>query len=500
MRSLPIVLSGNVWLQALIVALPWLCAWSIGPIVISTQWLLAGAAMSYVLYFGVKSLGLVLALRIASLLSAGVACLQYFSPQRIPVGPWIAIPSGSDIYANLFQRNHLASLCALGLMAWLALPLPQKSQPRRFSVARTLVTFAVVWFIAMVNAMTSSRVGAINWILATVLSTHWSFWARRGAVAATAILAYGASLALLPELEAMLSHPSLSLATRLTDSSSYTRVALWSNVLELIAQRPWLGHGWRSLAYAHYSTDFSGTRFMEMLDNAHNLPLHLAVELGVPVALAFCFFVVWIVRRLRPWAEERWDRRLAWGILLVVGVHSLVEYPLWYGPFFMTALLAVAILSQDAKSRWLDGRTYAVRHALTTGRKVIAVLLCVGVVFAAWDYHRVSQIYLVPYERSIRYADDPLGAARKSVLFQSHAQFAELQITPLSRETAKRVFELSSKLVRWSPEPRIIEKLIESAVMLGRDDVAAFHIKRYRTAYPAAYAAWSKQERLTSAP
>ena len=36
-----------------------------------------------------------------------------------------------------------------------------------------------------------------------------------------------------------------------------------------------------------------------------------------------------------------------------------------------------------------------------------------------------------------------------------------------------------------------VEALIESAVALGLDDEAAFHLKRYRIAYPRDYARWS---------
>ena len=48
------------------------------------------------------------------------------------------------------------------------------------------------------------------------------------------------------------------------------------------ASSPWLGWGWGELDYAHYATLYDGPRFCDILDNAHNLPLHLAVELGIP--------------------------------------------------------------------------------------------------------------------------------------------------------------------------------------------------------------------------
>jgi hypothetical protein len=182
---------------------------------------------------------------------------------------------------------------------------------------------------------------------------------------------------------------------------------------------------------------------------------------------------------------------LAWGILLVIGLHSMVEYPLWYGPFFLTAMLAVWILVGDSVAGLVRQQSLAVQKSVRIALKSMAIGLLMFTAFAAFDYHRVSQIYLQPHERSRWYAEDALGAAQKTVLFQSHAKFAELVLTPMSRANAPRVYALSTELVHWSPEPRVIEKLIESSVMLGHDEMAAFHLKRYRIAYPQAYEAWA---------
>jgi O-antigen polymerase len=206
------------------------------------------------------------------------------------------------------------------------------------------------------------------------------------------------------------------------------------------------------------------------------------------------------VLKAKPWQETRPERQLAWGFLLVIGIHSMLEYPLWYGPFFMTAVICIGVLCADIWKKWLLAGTEYRKFAIVLGVRSVGVALLCATAFVAFDYHRVSQIYLQPEQRSSWYADDALGAAKQSVLFTSHAKFAELTITPLSRETAPRVLALSSELIEWSPEPRVIEKLIESSVMMGLDDVAAFHLKRYRVAYPQAYAAWAaqSQKRITS--
>ena len=49
---------------------------------------------------------------------------------------------------------------------------------------------------------------------------------------------------------------------------------------------------------------------------------------------------------------------------------------------------------------------------------------------------------------------------------------------------------MALELLHYSPEPRVIEKLIESAVMLGRDDEALQYLARYRAAFPQEHARW----------
>jgi len=44
----------------------------------------------------------------------------------------------------------------------------------------------------------------------------------------------------------------------------------------------------------------------------------------------------------------------------------------------------------------------------------------------------------------------------------------------------------------------VIEKRIESALMLGHDDEAAYHLRRYRIAYPKDHARWLNKEPAAS--
>jgi hypothetical protein len=114
-----------------------------------------------------------------------------------------------------------------------------------------------------------------------------------------------------------------------------------------------------------------------------------------------------------------------------------------------------------------------------------------GVALGALDYHRAQQIYLAPEERAAAYRDHTLEKVRAVWIFRDQVRFAELTTTPLERGNAKWTHAMATSLLTFSPEPRVIEKAIESAVMLGRDDEALQQLVRFRAAFPKDHAEWA---------
>jgi hypothetical protein len=306
------------------------------------------------------------------------------------------------------------------------------------------------------------------------------------------LLAYAAAALMLPRL-AGLDPMHSGILGRLAEPSAVcaSRLTLWSNVLHLIAQKPWVGWGWGELAYAHVMTLYSGERFCEIMGNAHNLPLHLAVELGIPVAAPLCGLVLFLVLRAKPWREQDATRQMAWSVLAVIGAHSLLEYPLWYGPFQLAALLAVWMLWQTRAQARAPASGAATQGTVWA---VLPMAIAVGVMaacaYAGWDYWRVSQIYLAEAQRAPGYREDALEKIRPSWLFADQVKFAELGITPLTTENAARLHALALELLHFSPEASVLTKVIESADRLGLSDEAETYRQRFRAAYPQEYAAW----------
>jgi hypothetical protein len=289
---------------------------------------------------------------------------------------------------------------------------------------------------------------------------------------------------------------------RLADTGNDSRIALWRNVLELIALRPWTGWGWGELDYAHYVTLFGSPRFSDKLDNAHNLPLQLAVELGLPAAGLICIALWVLLWRARPWRESQPWRQAAWLVLAVIGLHSLLEYPLWYGPFqIATVLCACGLYWHGRSGRPADGPTPqqpASEPAHSAYRQrawdALAAALLLAAAVVAFDYHRVSQIYLPAAQRHSAYRMQALAHAQASWFFQGHARFAQLALTPLSADNAAEQLRLAQWLLHHSPEPLVIERLLDAAALLGDERTQAFHAARYQAAYPGDHARWLRRQ------
>ena len=409
----------------------------------------------------------------AAVVSSVFAICQYFGLAS-DLAPWVNPTSPGEAFANLRQRNQFATLTSIGLVA-LLWRVQQGARPG-WPVAAAIL-------LAAANAASASRTGAFQIVLVIGLTAWWLRSLQRGVVAvcAAAALAYGVVAFAFPQLlHHFLGVSAPNAFGRLASADGCSsRTVLWGNVLHLIGQKPWLGWGWGELDFAHFATLYPGARFCDILDNAHNLPLHLAVELGVPIALIACAgFLVWLAWQ-RPWGETDPTRRLAWAVIAVILLHSLLEYPLWYGPFQMAFGFSLGLLAREP-------RRSGARMVGATGRRAITALLAFALLFTAWDYLRVSQLYVAPEDRSALLRHWPLPSIGDSWLFGDQVDFAVLSITPLTRANAATMNALAMKLLHYSPEPRVIDVAIESAILMRREDQALWLLERYRAAFPAA--------------
>ncbi len=469
----------NHGLLGMLMVLPWVAPWSSPPQANTVPLLISWACTAGLMMAGqrIQPREIARAWVWAALISSMMGLIQYFGAAWA-WGGLMHVPGLGEANANLRQRNQLATLLGTGMAAVL------------WWQAHGLKTRHALWMLALLamgNAATSSRTGLLHMLLVTALAVLWFYRSRDNTAHFSPRLAFWALAVYLlanwglPWLLSMQTDQNVVNAmTRMGHNEGCgSRRVLWANVLELIGQKPWTGWGWDELKYAHYITAYDGPpekRFCDILGNAHNLPLHLAVTLGVPVTATLGLLVLAMLCKAGPWACRLPHHQLAWSVLAMIGLHSLLEFPLWYGPFQMAVLLCGLLLMPP---------TWSLQAHASSMIRALGALMLTIVCFVALDYARASQIYMPAHQRWEIWRDAPLDAARSSWFFKRSAAFAELTMTPVSPDNAEWILATSLKVLHYSPEPNVVRQLILSAQMLNRQDLVRLHTARWRAAFPS---------------
>ena len=393
------------------------------------------------------------------LLNVAVALVQVFAPDW-PDGEWIAHSAvAGRAVGNLRQPNHLsslllwASIALIGVTelrglardlhkaeadtlgnqsespARLTAPRAPNAPPyRNIRIAGPWVCMALfVWAIVL----TASRTGLVGVALLAV----WGLLDRRlSRQARTLLLAtpvlYAVAWAGMAWW-AQASDHTFGGQQRLAEGDvSGSRFRIWADALHLIAAHPWTGVGWGNFNFAWSLTPFPN-RHTAFFDHTHNLPLQLAVELGLPMAVLICGLLLWAL-----W--QAWQRAMAAApansaagrcvvmMLVLIGLHSMLEYPLWYAYFLLpTAFVWGFALGLPPAVREAVNRPD--RHRRHWILATAAATCVAGAVFSVFDYLRVAEIFAArpgaaPLEQRIE-------AGKRSVFFAHHAHYAAATVS-----------------------------------------------------------------------
>ena len=412
-------------------------------------------------------------LAVAGFCGAVIGTLQVYAPSWI--GDWIAhsaIPGRA--VGNLRQPNHLSSVLLWSIVA--AIWLGENGTIRRS------LALALSVFILFVIVLSGSRTGALG----TMTLAAWGLLDRRLSRASRVALLLSPVAYVLLWLGATewahWSHQMFGGETRFSTAGdvSSSRFAIWSNTLDLIKAHPWFGVGFGEFNFAWTLTPFPH-RPVAFFDHAHNLVLQFAVELGLPLAALVLGLLGWaLFEATRNAIVAGRDQgaggaaappyqRAALVIVILVAVHSMLEYPLWYAYFLLptafafglclggrtgrTALsgsggdpavdsspasiartaagaeaapveLSGAVESADAAPLNASSQATAVRlGGHPTRPLVLASMLMMGCgVLALYDYAQVVVIFSPPANATPLEAR--IAAGQRSVLFAHHADYA----------------------------------------------------------------------------
>jgi len=299
-------------------------------------------------------------------------------------------------FGNIGQANHYTDLVFLGL-ASLCYLRPVRAYP-------LAVFVGLAAWLCLAAAASASR-GAWLYTGAFFVLGVWGVWRaedERVRSCAKGFLVV-AGLSVIAQL--LVSYGDLLSAFGVTSSiarasdagSNGQRLYDWQAAWLAIQAKPWWGEG--AGTFYKLSIDAMAktgpTPFSKFAEHAHNLPLQLAAEFGVPVAvLVVGGMMYWYCKHLfrAPSVLSLW----VLACVAVTGLHSMVEYPLWYTYFLIP--MGLCIGSLDGQDRSLP----VLRLPRWFGQVVGVLGLCVmGWIMADWIAVRSAYVTLNEVEPEV---------------------------------------------------------------------------------------------------
>lgn len=419
----------------------------------------------------------IVALTIGMVINSAVAWLQFFNVESYAY-PWVSQNESPRPYGNLRQANHLASMCVLGLAStwWLL----QKQLVSRSAAA------SVAFMAYSALAMTGSRIGLIEVFVMAVLITIWQ---RENKKINFVIFGLGPlwlvlMIVVLPILSQLLGENLETLSQR-DGSSISARVELWKAAWKLAINHPVQGVGWGEFRYASF-VELPVIEGVENASNAHNLPLQLVAELGFAGSFLILAPVIWTLLKRRLWWQAEDAVRWALLVVLVVGLHSLVEFPLWYLNFLIPTAVAFGVLISKNTSRADSQAAYL----NPIGVKMCCIILMVATLVFSYDYLRVAKAFNDD-DRALGDATS-VSNAQKTWLFGSYADRALIESVAVTQSNALQILNITERLLHEGPNPLVFWSRLAALCVAGGGLQAREMVEDFQRRFPDAHSEFRK--------
>jgi len=417
-----------------------------------------------------------------AILSALAGLIQHYEIST-PVDVLITRKVSAAVYGNLAQKNHFAAQIALGLAS-----VTYLFGRRRLG---GLVAGGCIAVLLLVSAFAAARSSWLYLAAFTIIALLARQFRRDGESRRLAFLA----LWLLPGFlvaqgVAMLVVPTQGLqvtsAQRVFEVASGidARVELWGDAWRLFLGAPILGSGWGQYPWHHFLSQASSgaSAAPGVFNHAHNLALHLLAETGViGFLIIFGAVVIWLLDLRKVTIDAGWWWLLA--LLSVIGIHSLLEFPLWYAYFLGPAALLVGLgANRSVSIRFQGTLRLIVGVCLLTG-----ALNLFGVLAPYRDFERL--LFTPESAASAQSEDRLLGPAIAGVyrepLLTPYAELAIAYSVPVSRERLQDRLELTARTMRFAPVATVVYRHALLLALAGERAAAMRQLERSIEVYPA---------------
>jgi len=449
-------------------------------------------------------------------LNALIGLLQYFGVEGLLGLPIIGTVQ-SRIPGNIAQSNHYANYISLGLIAlgWLY----ARCDWGRWRTAGLALPLVVVL------ALSGSRAAAVYWVVlvgvTAIVGRRLLEWRRLQIYTVAILVAYALANGAIripwtapraggvstgASAEGASTSAASGGARLFQTSTDEGRLLIWKNTSRIISSAPILGVGYGQLAWEFFvrGPDFRTPSLTGLYDNAHNIFIQIAVELGLVGFLVLVLpMLVWLNSLRRAALPLEWW----WGAMLltVEGVHSLLEFPLWYAYFLgLTAFLL----------GFMDVRSYRV-ELRRAGRAAIAAALVMGAILlvqTAVAYRHLEQVFAarprlnspsdMSWSNRSRYAErlqEELRRTAESPLLRPYALVLNAMFIEPNGKQVDAERRLIEPAMRFMPIPELVQSEIILLARAGDWDGAKRLIDCSIWAFPDTFEVFEKELQTVAA-
>jgi O-antigen ligase len=456
----------------------------------ATLLMMLGKALRVTLGLPLLTTVLAVFLLLGAELNALLGILQHFRWHTF-LDSVVTAKNGIAVYGNMAQPNHFANYITLGLVSLGLLRLHMRSW-------QAVLLALPLLFVLVLSGSRSS------WLYLLALSVLAALWQHRDKSCKhllnyTVLLLLGFGLmhwvVQLPLFTG--STGSVTTIQRMLagDTGGSIRLYLWHESWLIFTQFPLLGAGLGQFAWQHFQLAplLHATNVTGLYNNAHNLFIQLAVEMGLSgLVVVLVTLGIWLRHSIRvQMTLYHW-----WGYaaLSVLFIHSMLEYPLWYAYFMGVTAISLGMLDNG-------GYNLELRRM---GRLSVASILVLGLVSLVQWQQGYRQLERVLTTRQ-KYADDTTVAQRMRdgllqlrgvVLLQPYTElflnnWMEINAVDLDKKIA-----FNQSAIKFIPVSNVVYRRAWLLALANKPEEAQLQMERAIWAYPGDFK--TQQKELTA--
>src|SRR5581483_3053103 len=439
-------------------------------------------------------------LAVGGLLSAFTGLVQYIGFGGW-LGQYVAFKQGATIYGNVAQPNHFANHILLATTGLCYL----YSRNRLSSV----LAISLLTFFALIVSLSASRAVFLYAISLCALSaagylkTRDTVNSRLCFLAIFFLAAYIGAQHLLEQIHPWLmelvkdwslNSDPLAYNTALEKFSKTplgleVRTSEWHKAWLMFLDAPVFGVGignyaWHSFSYQTLP-EFSGIEKPQLFSHSHNLFAQVIAETGLAGLIILLLLLVgWVKQFYRHWTQPDW---LIAAVLLVIFIHSNLEFPLWYSYFLGISALMLGLG---------DSRSFDLKIAPRPGQIGSGFVLLLGfaiLVYTLLGFQNLVRISL-PYSLlTPKEKKDAALTVANNPLLTPYAELSLLAMTPTTKDGIRENIAITTRAFRRNPDPYKVYKQTTFLALNKQTAEANELLHRAAQAYPDNLSLYLKQ-------